>query len=121
MYIGCIGCDGERTNFSNPRGPEEQEIMLKIRKGKNSIEELRVSSYLVLMASKIVHRISWNQLVKIKGENSSRAPRIPNLNEMVKMRGKNYFYVTICVVQEKYCCLNSFFKNVFTFLIKLME
>jgi len=40
--------------------------------------------------------------VKIEGENTFRAPKIPNLNEMVKMRGKNYFYVTIHVIQEKY-------------------
>ena len=61
--------------------------MLKIRKGKNAIEELRVSSYLVQTAPKIVHRISQNHLVKIKRENTSKAPKIPNLNEMVKMRG----------------------------------
>ena len=82
--------------------------MLKIRKGKNAIEELKVSSYLVQMVLKIVHRIPWNQLVKIKGENTSRAPKIPNLNEMVKMRGKNYFYVTIRIVRVKYGCLTQF-------------
>jgi len=40
-------CDGEKANCSNPKGPEEQENMCRIRKGKNAIEELRVSSYLV--------------------------------------------------------------------------
>jgi len=101
-------CDGERTNCSNLKGLKKHENMLIIRKGKNEIEELRVGSYLVQTTPKIVHRISQNQLMKIKGENTSRAPKIPSLNEMVKMRGKNYFYVTIHVIQVKYWCLTHF-------------
>ena len=61
---------------SNPKGPEKQENMLRIQKGKNAIKELKFSSYLVQTALKIVHKISQNQLVKIKGENTSRAPTI---------------------------------------------
>ena len=67
------------------------ESLLKIRKGWNEIEELRVSSYLVLTTWRIVHQIFRNQLMKFEGENTSRAPKTPNLNEMVKMRGKTAF------------------------------
>jgi len=56
------------VSFSNPRGSEKPEIMLKIQNGKDEMKELRFSSYLVQTAPKIVHRISWNQLMKIKGE-----------------------------------------------------
>jgi len=108
-------------NCSNPRGPEEQENMLRIRKGKNAIEELGVNAYLVQMAPKIVHRISWNQLVKIEGENTSKAPNIPNLNEMVKMRGKKLLLCYYSRNSSKILVFNSFFKHVFTFLINLME
>jgi len=58
--------------------------MLKIQKGRNATEELRFSSYLVQTASRIVHRISWNQLVKIRGKNTSKAPTNPSSNELVK-------------------------------------
>jgi len=40
---------------SNSRGPEVREKMLKIRKGWNANEELRVSSYLVLTAWRGFH------------------------------------------------------------------
>jgi len=82
--------------------------MLRIRKGKNAIEELRVSSFLVQTVPKIVHQISENQRIKIEGENTSRAPTIPNLNEMVKMRGKITFYVTIHVIQVRCWFLTHF-------------
>jgi len=59
--------------------------------------------------------------MRIEGENTSKAPTIPNLNEMVKMRGKNYYYVTIHIIQVRYWFFNPFFKHVFTFLINLME
>jgi len=77
-------CEGGRRKCSNPRGQEKQENMLKIQKGKNVIEELRFSSYPVQTAPKIVHRISSNQLMKIKGENTSRAPTVTTPKEMVK-------------------------------------
>jgi hypothetical protein len=77
-------CDGARASFSNPRGSEKPENMLRIQKGKNETEELRFSSYLVQTAPRIVHRISRNQLVKIKGESTSKAPTNQSSNEMVK-------------------------------------
>jgi hypothetical protein len=78
------GCDDGRTNFFNPRGSEKQENMLRMQKGKNEMKELRFSSYLVQTAPRIVHRISRNQLMKIKGENTSKAPTNQSSNEMVK-------------------------------------
>jgi len=39
-----------------------------MQNGKDEMKELRVSSYLVQTAPKIVHRISWNQLMKIERE-----------------------------------------------------
>jgi len=77
-------CDGAKVNFSNPRGSEKPGNMLRIQKGKNETEELKFSSYLVQTAPRIVHRISQNQLVKIKGESTSRAPTNQCSNEMVK-------------------------------------
>lgn len=47
-------------NSSNPRGIEEWENLLKIKKGWNENEELKVSSYMILMAWRIVHQISQN-------------------------------------------------------------
>jgi len=58
--------------------------MLRIQKGKNATEELRISSYLVQTVLKIIHRISQNQLVKIQGENTFRAPTVTTQNEMEK-------------------------------------
>jgi len=48
-------CDGYRMSFSNPKGSETRKNLLKIRKEWNENEELRVSSYLVLTAWRIVH------------------------------------------------------------------
>ena len=84
-------CDDGRTFSSNPRGSEKWEKLLKIKKGCNENEELRVSSYLVLMVQRIVHEISRNQLTKFEGENHSRAPKSQIRNEMIKMRGKTTF------------------------------
>jgi len=58
--------------------------MLKIQKGKDETEGLRFSSYLVQMVPRIIHRISQDQLVKIKGESTSKAPTNQTSNEMVK-------------------------------------
>jgi len=55
-----------------------------MKNGKDEMKELRFSSYLVQTAPKIVHRISWNQLMKIKGESTSKAPTSQSSNEMVK-------------------------------------
>ena len=61
------GYNGARAIFSNPKGSEKPEISLRMQNGKDEMKELRFSSYLVQTAPKIVHRISRNQLVKIKG------------------------------------------------------
>jgi len=53
-------CDGWRMNSLNLKGLEAGKNLLKIRKGWNENEELRVSSYLVLTAQRIVHQISRN-------------------------------------------------------------
>ena len=68
------GCDGAKVSCSNPRGSAEQGNKLRIQKEKNAIEEHKFSSYLVQVASGIFHKISQNQLVKIGGESTSRAP-----------------------------------------------
>ena len=102
-------CDGGRTNSSNPKGPKTRKKLLKIRKGWNEKEELRDRSYLVLMAWRIVHQIFQNQLMKFEGENHSRAPKSQIQTEMVKMRGKTTFYVTIHVLQVKCQFLIHFF------------
>lgn len=70
--------------FSNPRGSEKQEIKHRMKNGKNEMKELGDNSYLVQMALKIVHKISWNQLMKIERENTSKAPTDQSSNEMVK-------------------------------------
>jgi hypothetical protein len=54
--------------MQNPRGSERLENRHKTEKGNHEKKELGFSSYLVQTAPKIVHRISRNQLVKIKGE-----------------------------------------------------
>jgi len=51
--------------------------MLKIGKEGDETEELRFSSYLVQMAPRIIHRISWNQLMKIKGEKHLQSSNKP--------------------------------------------
>ena len=97
--------------FSNPRGSEKLENRHRMKNGKDEMKELRFSSYLVQTAPKIVHRISWNQLMKIKGESTSKAPTSQSSNEMVKWEVKtllNYFYV----LRVKYYCPNSFSKHI---------
>jgi len=55
-----------------------------MQNGKDEMKELGVSSYLVQTAPKIIHRISWNQRMKIERENTSKAPTDQSSNEMVK-------------------------------------
>jgi len=62
-----------------------------MKKKRNEMKELGVSSYLVQTAPKIVHRISWNQLVKIGMESTSKAPTVKSSNENGKMKGKEHF------------------------------
>ena len=85
--------------------------MLEIQKGKNAIEELKFSSYLVHMAPKIIHIISQNQLVKIKGENTSRAPTVTTPNEMVKWGVKKKLFLSYlsCNLSRDWY-FNSFFQ-----------
>ena len=42
--------------------------MHRIKKGRNATEGLKFSSYLVQTVLRIIHKISQNHLVKIKGE-----------------------------------------------------
>jgi hypothetical protein len=57
---------------------------MKLKKETMKLKSSRFSSYLVQTAPKIVHRISRNQLVKIKGERHLQSSNKPNSNEMVK-------------------------------------
>jgi len=58
--------------------------MLRIEKGKDETEEHKFSSYLIQTVPRIVCKISRNELVKIRGESTSKAPTSQCSNEMVK-------------------------------------
>ena len=48
--------------------------------------------------------------MKIEGENTFRAPKIPNLNEMVKMRGRKLRLCYYSRNSSKMLVFNSFFQ-----------
>jgi len=55
-----------------------------MKKENREKKELGFSSYLVQMALQIIHRISRNQLVKIKGKRHLQSSNKPNASEMTK-------------------------------------
>ena len=104
--MGPNGAENWPQNLSKSAS-ENQENMLKIRKGKNAIEELRFSPYLVQTAPKIIYKISQNQLMKIEGEKHLQSSNNPKFEWNGKMRSKNYFYVIAHIIQVR----NYFFTH----------